>query len=172
MFRSTVLRLFGLAALLTAVDSGAATIRVPQDFETIQAALSAAIDYDTILISLGTYAEEVHVPPKILTIRGDVVPDTGDYPRPVIDPSSLPGSGLLACLITITTAPQVYEDLVFRNGARAYEGRQMGVPGGVRNSGPRTFRRCVFDSNFRQTFFLSSKCLKKQNTFLQMTLMT
>jgi len=46
-------------------------------------------------------------------MRGDVVPDTGDYPRPVIDPSTLSGSNSRACLTTLNSSNQVYEDLVF-----------------------------------------------------------
>ena len=59
-----------LAAL--SVSATAATIRVPQDYATIQAAITASATGDVVLIDNGIYREQVTVPSskKYLTIRG------------------------------------------------------------------------------------------------------
>lgn len=46
-------------------------IRVPKDYETIQAAVDAAIEDDTILVSSGIYHENVHIEKDNLTVIGD-----------------------------------------------------------------------------------------------------
>ena len=69
MFRRLILAT-ALAALTT--PAFADTLKVPQDFETIQAAVDAAAEDDTIAISSGQYTENVVVPPAKdgLTITG------------------------------------------------------------------------------------------------------
>lgn len=57
----------------TAVVGVSATLRVPADYATIQAAVDAAAPGDTILISPGVYEEAVTIQGKAdLTIKGDV----------------------------------------------------------------------------------------------------
>jgi hypothetical protein len=51
-------------------SEGGSTIQVPQDHETIQEAVDAASPGDLILVSPGTYEEEVNVTTDDLTIRG------------------------------------------------------------------------------------------------------
>ncbi len=128
--------------------SGAVIRRVPQDYSTIQAALDAVQAEDTVLVALGTYSEALIAPALPFVLKGDVPPDTGDYPRPVIDPSSLSGSDHLTCLTTRTLQPQIYEDLRFRNGAEMYP-RLDDAIGGVHSAGDRVFRHCIFDSAYR-----------------------
>jgi hypothetical protein len=53
-----------------AEDTGGATLRVPEDHQTIQAAVDAAAPGDLVLIAPGTYAEAVTVETDELTIRG------------------------------------------------------------------------------------------------------
>jgi hypothetical protein len=75
--------LFGLVVALVAAGcggddgggagedgGGSATIQVPQDHETIQEAVDAASPGDLVLISPGTYEEEVNVTVDDLVIRG------------------------------------------------------------------------------------------------------
>ena len=71
---------------LTALAAGAAaqsTFKVPQDFATIQAAVDAANDQDTILVSAGTYPENVVINGgHLLNITGKgkvvIAPAAGD----------------------------------------------------------------------------------------------
>jgi Right handed beta helix region len=71
---------------LIALAAGAAaqnTFKVPQDFATIQAAVDAANDQDTILVSAGTYAESVVIDGgHLLSITGKgkvvIAPVAGD----------------------------------------------------------------------------------------------
>src|SRR5205085_5050178 len=72
------------AVLAVALSLSGATIRVPQDAPTIQAAVDAAAPGDTVLVDRGTYPGPVVVPAAKtgLTIRGvdrnAVVLDGGD----------------------------------------------------------------------------------------------
>lgn len=54
----------------TAAGSDGATLRVPEDHETIQEAVDAASPGDLVLIAPGTYNEAVDVETEDLTIRG------------------------------------------------------------------------------------------------------
>src|SRR6266853_1140202 len=47
----------------------ATTIRVPTDYRTIQAAISAASNGDTIVVSPGTYAEHINFLGKAITVQ-------------------------------------------------------------------------------------------------------
>jgi Fibronectin type III domain/Right handed beta helix region len=47
----------------------ATTIRVPTDYKTIQAAISAAANGDTIVVSPGTYAEQINFLGKAITVQ-------------------------------------------------------------------------------------------------------
>jgi hypothetical protein len=138
-----------LLSVLFGSSSHGTTRRVPEDYSTIQTALNAVESGDTVLVAVGTYAETLHAPVPSFVLQGDVVPDTGDYLRPIIDPSPLPDADSIACLVIATDNSQVYEDLHFRNGAQMYPRRNPWQwSGGVFDTldGDMTFRRCVFDS--------------------------
>ena len=57
--------------------SHAAILQVPADYPTIQAAVDAAVDGDTIVLSRGVYQESVDFKGKGLTLRSDYL---GDFP--------------------------------------------------------------------------------------------
>ena len=59
--------------ILTAVTGSApaATIRVPAEQPTIQAGIEAAADADIVLVSPGTYAENIDFLGRLITLRGE-----------------------------------------------------------------------------------------------------
>ena len=59
-----------LFAIGTAQSAHAATLRVPQDHQTIQAAIDSSNAGDTILVASGKYQERIHLKPEII-IRSD-----------------------------------------------------------------------------------------------------
>ena len=58
----------GLAFLVSGAAYGA-IIKVPYDYATIQAAIDAAVDADTILVSFGTYNETISFYGKKIFVR-------------------------------------------------------------------------------------------------------
>ena len=137
-----------LSLLLIAIPLSAAIIRVPQDAPTIQAGLDSLQNGDTVLVAVGSYSEALIAPALTFTLMGDVTPDTGDYPRPIIDPSLLPDSDSLACLRLPLGSQPTLVDLRFRNGPEMYP-RVNSLPGGIRSWSmtPRLIR-CQLDSLF------------------------
>jgi hypothetical protein len=78
LLSTTILALF--AVLLTTRLAVAATINVPADKQTIQAAIDAAVDGDTVLVAPGTYKENISFKGKAITVTS-----TGDPTLTVID---------------------------------------------------------------------------------------
>ena len=69
--RATAYRLFLAVLLLTSALPAAAgkTIHVPADQPTIQAAINAASNGDTVLVSPGTYFENINFIGKAITVK-------------------------------------------------------------------------------------------------------
>lgn len=114
-FFGTLLLLF-----LSNIASGA-TIYVPDDHTTIQDALQAAVDGDTILVRPGTYVENVDFVGKNVVLRSELGPEVT-----VID-----GSMVTSVVIFQTgEGPDaVLDGFSITNGLGALE------PGGTRNGG-------------------------------------
>jgi parallel beta-helix repeat protein len=68
-----------MAALLLAAPAAADTLKVPQDFETIQAAVDAAVAGDVINVAKGVYTENVVVNTGGITLSGKNAVINGDY---------------------------------------------------------------------------------------------
>ncbi len=58
------------ACLITTVSSAAAILKVPADFATIQGAINASTNGDTIRISAGLYVEQLTIKQKSITLEG------------------------------------------------------------------------------------------------------
>lgn len=137
--------------MLTASAAFAVTRHVPSEYSTIQSALDAVDEGDTVLVEVGMYAEELTAPPISFVLRGNSIPQPGDYPRPVVDPSTLTNPTQRTCLTMGTEGeplgpPPVVEDFIFRNGPPMYP-RSSGT-GGVQNHTGVVLRRCKFDSTY------------------------
>ncbi len=82
----TGLLLIGVVALLlAAVPVFGATINVPEDYASVQAAVDAAAPADVIVIAAGTYTEQVHIQTSDLALTGSGVGSTI-----IKSPASLP----------------------------------------------------------------------------------
>src|SRR5262245_41005763 len=91
--------------LLAAAPLRADTIKVPQDFATIQEAVDAAVAEDIVSVGKGTYAENVVITTSGITLKG---------PKTAI----INGRYLGNC-ITITTTDVSVEGLTIANGGGA-----------------------------------------------------
>jgi hypothetical protein len=113
--------LFGLS--LPAVTE-AATIRVPADAATIQRAIDSAVAGDTVLVSPGTYVENITFRGKAITVASEQGPELT-----IIDGNR---AGSVVTFDSGETRNAVLEGFTVRNGANSFSG------GGVliRNSAP------------------------------------
>ena len=81
-----------LLAIATAQPALAATLRVPQDHKTLQAAIDASLSGDTILVASGTYQERIRLKPGIiLRSEGDDAKETDGLKRAEV--TIIDGSG-------------------------------------------------------------------------------
>ena len=113
-----------LYASVIALSSSAwgATIRVPAQFPTIQAAINAAVDGDVISIQMGTYYPTTTIDPlgKAITLQGQVNPD--GTPAVTIDGQN--AITVLQC--TSGEGPETrFENLVIMNGYTTQQGGGM-----------------------------------------------
>jgi hypothetical protein len=127
-------------------------IHVPAQSPSIQDALDGIGDGDTILVAIGVYSEALIAPPLHFVLKGDVSPDTGEYMRPIIDPTLLHGSDSLGCLYLPESSRPVLEDLMFRNGPEMYPHWDLSVGGILSYGNSITMRRCIVDSTYRSFY--------------------
>lgn len=122
--------------MFLAACSQAATLYVPSQYPTIQAAIDAAAATDTIVVAAGTYHESLSWGGKDLIIQG-VGPD-----QSMIDPSIANGGPGGRCLTTesLSSATRI-EGFTFQNGSERNGGGMYNV-----GSSP-TLTNCIFRSN-------------------------
>ncbi|OLE87270.1 MAG: hypothetical protein AUG08_12360 [Acidobacteria bacterium 13_1_20CM_2_55_15] len=110
------------AILLTASLSHAQTIkRVPADFPSIQAAIDASANGDTVLVSPGTYRENIDFRGKRITVQSESGPEST-----IIDGG---GSGTVVKFVTREDESTVIRGFTIQNGSQSYEGGGIGVSG-------------------------------------------
>jgi len=93
--------------------AGATVIRVPQDHSTIQAAINAAQDGDTVLVSRGTYSGGLVLSGKTITLASEYIntSDPSDITQTIIDG----GTPILRIENSVGAATTV-QGLTFQNG--------------------------------------------------------
>lgn len=140
-------------ALLLGNAGFAAIRRVPRDYLTIQQALNALAEDDTVLVATGIYRESLSAPSLRFAMIGDVEENSADSLFPVIDPSLLPNSDTLACL-RLGASPSVYlSQLRFRNGPEMHDSISVYYVGGISHGADSlVVSNCIFDSVRRGIF--------------------
>ncbi len=66
-----------LIILIFVIASNAETINVPDDHETIQEAINASEDGDTVLVAAGEYVENITIEEREITVIGN--PEDNGY---------------------------------------------------------------------------------------------
>ncbi len=107
-----------LAALVPASALAATTIRVPQDQATIQAAITAAVAGDTVLVDPGTYRENLDFKGKAVTVAS-----TGGADVTIVD-----GGGVKS---VVTISAGVLRGFTLRNGRASFGGGGVLASGGA-----------------------------------------
>jgi parallel beta-helix repeat protein len=90
-----------LAILVCAASVHSTTIRVPQDYQDIQSAINAAQDGDTVLVSRGTYKENINFRGKGIVLTSNFLfsNDLEDIDSTIIDGSEPVDPDTASCVL-------------------------------------------------------------------------
>ncbi|HEX6677524.1 MAG TPA: right-handed parallel beta-helix repeat-containing protein [Actinomycetes bacterium] len=99
--------------------AAATTLRVPQDFPTIQAAIDAAVAGDTVSVSPGTYVERIDYQQKAITVESTDGPATT-----IIDGNQ--AGGVVRIVANAGETP-VLRGFTIRNGTDPFFGDGAGI---------------------------------------------
>jgi len=137
-----------------------AMVNVPDNYETIQAAIDAAEDGNVVLVEEGTYYENINFKGKAITVasRFYMDGDTSHITNTIIDGSltSNPDSGSVVYLISGEDTTSVLMGFTITNGTGTrtkytYEGAQYDMRGGggilCYNSGGRFIRNRIVNNS-------------------------
>ncbi len=105
---SALLAASGSASLLAPGVRAASTLAVPATYPTIQAAIAAAADGDTVVVAPGTYNERIDFLGKNIVVQSQAGRDTT-----VIDGG---GSGVVVKMAAAATATPTLRGFTIRNG--------------------------------------------------------
>ena len=161
--RALAAALVATGTLVFVSPAQADTIHVPRDFETIQAAIDAAVDFDEIIVAPGEYVETIDFSGKTIVVRSadgrDVTTIDGDYAGTVVTCANGEGPGTTldgftvangyaeegAGMRNINSSPTVANCTFILNRAKG-DGSEHG--GGMFNQGSDvTIVGCVFTLN-------------------------
>jgi hypothetical protein len=127
-------------------DASAETWVVPDQFVTIQAAIDASLDADTILVRPGTYVENLLILGKSIALRSLGGPDVT-----VIDGRFPPRPDTLSVLCALGAENLVLTGFTFTNGLGSSFPDLIGVGGGlVLIGGSATIQDCVIQGNYAE----------------------
>ena len=163
--RTLAAALVATGTLVFVSPAHADTLQVPRDFETIQAAIDAAVDFDHIIVAPGEYVENIDFSGKTITVRGsggrDVTTINGNNAGTVVTCASGEGPGTTLHGFTITNG-SAYEGAGMRNINSSMNvlncaiinnrgGGNNSIGGGMFNQGSDvTIIDCVFDNNLAE----------------------
>jgi len=129
-----------ILVVLPRSSAEASTLGVPQDYPTIQAAIDAAVNGDTVTVAPGTYVENINFHGKAITVASAQGPS-----QTVID------GGALDSVATFTSGEgsgSVLNGFTLRNGRSDFSTPGFGDGGGIRiQSSSPTIRNNVITAN-------------------------
>jgi hypothetical protein len=157
-----------LSACLAAPSADAADLLVPKQFATIQAAIDAAVGGDRVLVSAGTYSEQVNLSGKDIQLVGvDGAATTaidGGGVRTVVLGNGEPATCLVQGFtiqngytssdgggVSLVSSSVTFSDCVFRSN-QATASALYGAAGWKSQYGSPTITRCTFSENVSQSF--------------------
>ena len=156
-FLGALMALSLMAALVVTGPARAASVlRVPQDFTTIQEAINSASPGDTVLVSPGTYAENINFNGKDITVASEAGPATttldasGDTGVQMGPDGSLRGltiknaAAYFGAGIAVSGSGSLISGNVFQDNVAFGGGFGAGIGG---NSSSPTIERNVFRDN-------------------------
>jgi len=120
MFR-VIFYIFSVLSLLGTAHS--ATVTVPDDYSTIQAAINAAGNHDTVLVKPGTYVENIDFSGKAITVRSESGPEVT-----TIDGNQ---AGSVVRFINSEDDESVLEGFTITNGTGTYKPSEGYFGGGI-----------------------------------------
>jgi parallel beta-helix repeat protein len=119
--RATILTI--VLFLMAALPGQANTIEVPKDYTTIQEAIDHALNGDTVLVSPGTYAENIDFLGKGITLTSTDGPDAT-----VIDGCN---QGSVVKFVNDEKSNSVLEGFTLTNGSGTFDGYYGYLGGGI-----------------------------------------
>jgi nitrous oxidase accessory protein NosD len=138
-----------LILLFLASSAVAAVIRVPVDAPSIQAAIDAAVDGDRVLVSAGSYVENVSFRGKTVVLDSEAGPDAteiegtvtfiGGEPREaVLQGFTIRAGGAAVGIDVFRASPSIRDNVVTGNrlGIEVFEGEPLIEDNVVRGNGP------------------------------------
>ena len=138
------------AQTMNPVEGTGGMIRIPQDFQTIQAAIDSSTDGDTILVEPGIYLERINFGGKgiLLTSRFLISGDTSDISNTIIEGSE---SGTVVTFNDNEDSSSIISGFTIQNG--------VGQKGGgvhINNASPVLMNLIIQNNSGGGIYFLNS----------------
>ncbi len=144
-----------LLTLIFAIVTFAEVINVPEDFETIQGAIDAAEDGDTVLVAPGEYVENVNFEGKAISLIGN--PE--DPSEVIIDGDE---SGSVVTFVNGEERTSILIGFTIRNGLAGSHG------GGIYcNGASPTIRNCHIRENSAGNLYGGGICLQQSEALIE-----
>jgi len=117
-------------------------LEVPGEYSTIQGAIDASLDFDTIRVAAGTYPENLQIKGKNITLQSTAPDDWDTVEATVIQGN---GTGSVVTFTGTETADCLLEGVSITGGNGALVGG--GIHGNYQNPTHATIRNCIIRNN-------------------------